>query len=93
MKIIEIPVPEEIIDLLGSEDAVRKGAREAFVFDLVRRGKISKGKAAELLGISLWELPELIAQYQIPWFSYSPEELEKDVETLRKLKRGEGSTP
>jgi hypothetical protein len=37
MKIIEILVPEEIIDLLGSEDAARKGAREAFVFDLVRR--------------------------------------------------------
>lgn len=87
MKIIEIPVPEEIIDLLGSEDAARQGAREAFVFDLVRRGKISKGKAAELLGISLWELPELISQYQIPWFSYSPEELEKDLETLRKFKR------
>jgi predicted HTH domain antitoxin len=93
MKIIEIPVPEEIIDLLGSEDAARKGAREAFVFDLVRRGKISKGKAAELLGISLWELPELISQYQIPWFSYSPEELEKDLETLRQFKRGEGNTP
>jgi predicted HTH domain antitoxin len=93
MKIIEIPVPEEIIDLLGSEDAARQGAREAFVFDLVRRGKISKGKAAELLGISLWELPELISQYQIPWFSYSPEDLERDVETLRQFKRGEGTTP
>jgi predicted HTH domain antitoxin len=91
MKIIEIPVPDEIINLLGSEDAVRKEAREAFAFDLVRRGKISKGKAAELLGISLWDLPELIAQYQIPWFSYSPEELEKDLETLSKFRRGEGS--
>jgi predicted HTH domain antitoxin len=93
MRIIEISIPEEIVDLLGSEDAARKGAREAFVFDLVRRGKISKGKAAELLGISLWDLPELIAQYQIPWFSYSPEELEKDVETLRRFKRDEGNTP
>jgi predicted HTH domain antitoxin len=93
MKIIEIPVPEEIINLLGSEDTVRKEAHEAFVFDLVRRGKISKGKAAELLGISLWDLPELIAQYQVPWFSYSPEELEKDLETLGKFRRGKGSTP
>ena len=93
MKIIEIAVPEEIIDLLGSEDAARKGAHEAFVFDLVRRGTISKGKAAELLGISLWELPKLIAQYQIPWFSYRPEDLEKDLATLCKFKRGEGSTP
>ena len=91
MKIIAISVTEEIIDLLGSEDAARKGAHEAFVFDLVRRGTISKGKAAELLGISLWELPELIAQYQIPWFSYSPKD--QDLETLRKFKRGEGNTP
>jgi len=93
MKIIEISVPEEIIDLLGSEDAARQEAHEAFIFDLVRRGKISKGKAAELLGISLWELPDLMAQYQIPWFSYSPEDLEKDVETLRQFKCGEGNMP
>lgn len=93
MKTIEIPVPEEIIDLLGSEDATRKEAHEAFAFDLVRRGKISKGKAAELLDISLWDLADLIAQYQIPWFSYSPEDLEKDLETLRKFQQGEGSTP
>ena len=93
MKIIEILVPEEIINLLGSEEVVRKEAREAFIFDLVRRGKISKSKAAELLSISLWDLSDLIAQYQIPWFSYSPEDLEKDVETLRTFKRGEGNTP
>ncbi len=46
MKVIEIPVPEEVINLLGSEDAARKEAHEAFAFDLVRRAKISKGKAA-----------------------------------------------
>ena len=93
MKIIEITVPEEIIDLLGSEDAAKKEAQEAFILDLVRRSKISKGKAAELLGISLWNLPDLIAQYQLPWFSYPPEELEKDLETLHKLQKGEGNTP
>ena len=93
MKIIEIAVPEEIIALLGSEDTARKEAKEAFVLDLVRRGKISKGKAAELLGLSLWDLPELVAQYQIPWFSYHQEELEKDLNTLRKLQRGEGRIP
>ena len=93
MKIIEIAVPEEIIALLGSEDAVRKEAKEALVLDLVRRGKVSKGKAAELLGMSLWDLPELVAQYQLPWFSYPPEELAEDLDTLRKLQRGEGHIP
>ncbi len=92
MKIIEILVPEEIVNLLGSEDAVRKEAREAFILDLVRRGKVSKGKAAELLGISLWDLPDLITQYQVPWFSYSQEELERDLETLREFKGDEGNT-
>ena len=93
MKIIEIAVPEEIIALLGSEDAARKEAKEAFVLDLVRRGKISKGKAAELLGMSLWDLPELVAQYQIPWFNCHPEELAKDLDILHKLQRDEGHTP
>ena len=93
MKIIEIAVPKEIIDLLGSEDAAKKEAQEAFILDLVRRSKISKGKAAELLGINLWNLPDLVAQYQLPWFSYPPEELEKDLETLHKLQKGEGHTP
>jgi len=44
VKIIEIAVPEEIIALLGSEDAARKEAQEAFVLDLVRRGKISRAR-------------------------------------------------
>jgi predicted HTH domain antitoxin len=71
MKIIEIAVPEEIVNVFGSEDATRKAAQKAFILGLVQRGIISKGKAAELLGISLWDLPELVAQYQIPWFSHS----------------------
>jgi hypothetical protein len=70
-KIIESAVPEEIIELLGSEATAQKEAHEAFILDLVRRGRISKGKAAELLGISLWDLPAVIAHYQLPWFSYS----------------------
>jgi predicted HTH domain antitoxin len=93
MKSIEILVPEEIVSLLGSEDAVRQEVREAFVLALVRRGKVSKGKAAERLGISLWDLPDLSAQYHVPWFSYRQEELERDLETLREFKGNAGSTP
>ena len=83
MKTIEIAIPEELIELLGSEEEAEKQAKEAFTLDLVRRGKISKGKAAELLGKSLWDLPEFLAEYQIPWFNYSKEDLEKDLETLK----------
>jgi len=87
MKTIEIAIPEELIELLGSQEEAEKKAKEAFTLDLVRRGKISKGKAAELLGKSLWDLPEFLAEYQIPWFNYSKEDLEKDLETLKGLEK------
>jgi len=91
-KIIEIAVPEEIIDLLGSEEDAKKEAKEALILDLVRRGKISKAKAAELIGINLWDLPEFMVQYHIPWFAYSKDDLKKDLDTLKRLdKDGETS--
>ena len=89
MKTIEIIIPEEIIDILGSEEEAKKEAKEALVLDLVRRGKVSKRKAAELIGINLWDLPDFLAKYQIPWFDYSKEDLEKDLDALKKLEKAE----
>jgi predicted HTH domain antitoxin len=63
---------------------VEKEAKEALIFDLVRKGKISKAKAAELLGLNLWDLPKVLAEYRIPWFDYGSEELKKDLETLKE---------
>lgn len=85
MKILQIEVPDEIIDLLGSEEA-KNEARVALVLDLVRRGTISKAKAAEMLGMNLWELPSLLSKYKIPWFEYDKEELENDLKLLQTLK-------
>jgi len=87
MKIIEVTIPEEIINLVGSEEGARKEAKEAFILDLVRRGKISKAKAAELIGINLWDLPEFLAEYRIPWFDYSKEDLQRDLNTLKGVER------
>lgn len=85
MKILQIEVPDEIIDLLGSEEA-KSEARVALVLDLVRKGTISKAKAAEILGMNLWELPSLLSKYQIPWFEYDKDELENDLKLLQTLK-------
>ena len=79
---LTIDVSDELIELFPSKKEAKAEAKQAMVFDLVRRGKISKGKAAELLGISLWDLPELLAQYDIPWFNYSADDLKHDVETF-----------
>ena len=83
MKTLKLEVPDEVIKIAGSVDAATKEAKEALVLDLVRRGKISRSKAAELLKISLWDLPKLLDRYDLPWFDYSEEELEADLKKLQ----------
>ncbi len=89
MRIIEIAIPDEIISLLGSEEEAKKEAKEALILDLVRRGKVSKAKAAELIGMSLWDLPEFLGKYRIPWFDYTVQDLQKDFDTLKESKNSE----
>jgi len=88
---LTIDISDELIKLFPSKKEAKEEAKQAMVFDLVRRGKISKARAAELLGISLWNLPELLAQYDIPWFNYSSDDLKHDVETLEELLKDKGN--
>ena len=81
VKELKIKVPDELVRLIGSDEMAEKEAKESFVLDLVRKQKISQGKGAELLGISLWDFQELLAEYDKPMVDLSPEELE---EGLRK---------
>jgi predicted HTH domain antitoxin len=90
MKSVTIELPPELLQLLGSEEEAKREAKVALVFDLVRRGKLSRVKAAELLAIPLQDLPALLAEYNIPWFEYSPEALQQDLQTLRKRERTAG---
>ena len=83
MKGFTVELPGELLEILGSEEDARRDAKIAVVLDLVRRGRISRAKSAELLGLTLWDLPALLAQYRIPWFDYSPDDLERDLAALR----------
>lgn len=83
MKAVTIELPPELLELLGSEEEAKREVKVALVLDLVRRGKISRAKAAELLEMPLWDLPALLSRYRIPWFDYSPEDLQRDRNRLR----------
>jgi len=84
---LTIDISDELLKLFPSKKDAESEVKQAMVFDFVRRGKISKGRAAELLGISLWDLPALLAQYDMPWFEYSPEDLKHDLDMLKKLEK------
>ena len=87
MKGFTVELPGELLAILGSEDEARRDAKVAVILDLVRRGRISRAKAAELLDLTLWELPALLAQYRIPWFDYTSDDLEADLAALRNAER------
>lgn len=79
---LTIDLPTELLQVLGTEDEARQEAKTALILDLVRRGKISRARAAEFLQISLWDFPALLAQYRIPWFDYSSDALREDLRSL-----------
>ena len=68
---------------MGSEEDARREAKMALVMDLVRRRRMSRAKAAEVLGLPLVDFAKLIAEYDVPWFDYSAEDLESDLQALR----------
>ncbi len=83
MKAVTIELPQELLELLGSEEEAKRETKVALVLDLVRRGKVSRAKAAEFLGLSLRDLPGLLAEYRIPWFDYPSDDLHQDLHRLR----------
>lgn len=84
---LTIDLPDELLQVLGTAEEARQEAKTARILDLVRRGKVSRARAAEFLQISLLDFPVLLAQYQIPWFDYSSEALSEDLKTLASLPR------
>lgn len=63
MKAVTVELPPELVEILGSEDEARRSAKIAIVLDLVRRRRVSRANAAELLDISLGDLAQRLGQY------------------------------
>lgn len=80
MKTITIDLP----------DSVELGEQEAKIY-LVSRlfevGILSLAQAAEVVKMNKREFMEVIGDYGVSLFNYSPEELVKDVENVRSRNR------
>lgn len=51
-------------------------------------GKVSSGKAAELAGMSRVEFIETCGRYRVSVFNYTPDELEKEINSDLKSAKG-----
>ena len=53
---------------------------------LYERGKLSLGQAAELAGLSKRAFMEILADYGVSIFNYSPDDLESDLENAKNYR-------
>jgi len=87
LKKLELTFPSEVLDMLTntyqhSADVIR----EAAVLELYREGKLSSGKAAEILGMDRFEFIRYAGMKGIPYIRITPEELEEEIGLLEKQK-------
>lgn len=85
MQTISVDLPSELINIFKiRERDFPSAVLETLSVELYREGIISVGKAAEIAGVSIWEMQEILTKRKIP-INFYPEDLKKDVRTLKKV--------
>jgi predicted HTH domain antitoxin len=83
---INIPLDSELAGLLQMFDRPLKDTvRELIILELYRQGKISSGKAAELVGMPRIAFIQHASALGIPFFDMTEEEWRAEVDQVRKL--------
>ena len=84
---VEIDIPEEIVPYTVLEDEDAQITRNAMlVYPYIKRGVMSYGKAAEMLGLHKVDLIALYGKLELPYFDETEEEYEEDLAVLKKLR-------
>ena len=87
MPTVTMDIPEDIADLMvcdNKSDELRRNA--LLLYPYIKNETISHGRAAEILGISKWELIELYGSEGIPYIDQSWDEAEEDIATYERHK-------
>jgi predicted HTH domain antitoxin len=85
MTAISVDFPRDLIHILKVRDReLPRVLREMVAVELYKDGRISLGKAAEIAGVSKWEMFEILASKKIP-LRYGVDDLKEDLKTLREL--------
>lgn len=87
MKEVVLKLPEEIQESIGVRRNLAKEIMKRLAASLYAERKISLGKAVELAETDHSTFMELLADLGI-YMDYDEQELNNDLETLRRLERG-----
>ncbi len=83
MSTVKIDVAEDLAALLNqTNQPLEKVAREMIVLELYRRGTLSSGKAAELLGMPRLDFIKHASKLGIPYIDMTSDEWEREKSAL-----------
>lgn len=86
MSSVKIDIDEALAALLHQPNQpVQAAAREMIVLELYRRGAVSSGKAAELLGMQRFDFIQHASRLEIPFFDMTQDEWEAEMAALKSL--------
>ena len=87
MKEISIKIPKEMsVYLMVNEDQTELERNALMLYPYIKNVTISHGRAAEILGISKWELIQLYDHLGLAYLDQDISEVESDMETYKRLK-------
>ena len=86
MSRVKVEIDESLVQALALLDQPLDDAiRETIVLELYRRGTISSGKAAQLLGTTKLEFIRYSGRLGIPYFRLTDEELDSEIARARSV--------
>lgn len=85
---VTVQIEDELARLMREADApVERTAREMIVLELYRRGTISSGRAAILLGMPRIDFIKHASSLGIPYIDMTPEEWEAEKRAIESWRR------
>jgi predicted HTH domain antitoxin len=85
---IEIELPQNLLAALDiPESELGRQAREWVLLELFQEGKISSGKAAEILGLSKAQFLDVLNERNLPYLDADSADLEREVAAAESAAR------
>lgn len=87
MTAVTMELPDEMISLVTSQDKEEQLLRNAMMlYPYIRQGRISLGRAAEILSVFKMDLIVLYGKMGLSYIEMSDEEINEELKTVSYLK-------
>ncbi len=86
MRHTTVELDDSLVEALALlNQPIDQAVRETVVLELYRRGTISSGKAAQLLGLSKLDFIQFSGGLSVPYFQLSEEDLDAEIGRVRSM--------